>query len=379
VQAYGGRMPRLAPMILAAALLLVACAADETPGDPTPNTPASTATPSPALPEDGATEPSAEPGEPSATSSPSATEDPRDGAVAGGEDEVETGWERLSDAPVALTEVAAAPFAGDIWTAGGLDADGSVVSDVLVYEPTFDVWEHGPPLLSPRHHAAMVSDGQRLHLLGGYTDEGFGAPTDEVLVLDQATGEWTEGPALPEARAAGAAAWDGSRIVYGGGVGPDGVSDAVWALESGGWEQVGSLSAPREHLAGASDAAGTVWFLGGRSGGLDSNSAAVDVVRGGEVWALGELPTARGGLAGLHLPGLGACALGGEQEEGTFAEAECIDDEGSVTTLPPLAVPRHGLGAVVVEGVPYSVLGGPEPGLHVSPALEALRGVRGPG
>jgi hypothetical protein len=34
---------------------------------------------------------------------------------------------------------------------------------------------------------------------------------------------------------------------------------------------------------------------------------------------------------------------------------------------------RHGLGAAVVGDVAYTFLGGPEPGLHVTDAVEALR------
>ena len=50
---------------------------------------------------------------------------------------------------------------------------------------------------------------------------------------------------------------------------------------------------------------------------------------------------------------------------------ECV---GTVeaTTLPGLAVPRHGLGAVFLEGRAYVLLGGPLPGLTVSDVVEVL-------
>jgi hypothetical protein len=281
-------------------------------------------------------------------------------------------WTRRADAPLALTEVAAAPFGGSVWTAGGLDGDGEAVTTVLIHDPTFDGWEEGPALPAAVHHAALVSSGDALYLVGGYEGSGFDRPTAAVHVLDPTTGAWSEGPALPEPRAAGAGAWDGRRVVYGGGVGPDGLAGDVWALEDGTWTPLGVLSEAREHLAAASDGAGLVWFLGGRTGGLDTNLAAVDLVEDAEVRRVGDLPTARGGVAGLHLPGAGGCALGGEGPEATFAEVECVDAEGTVSTLPPLEVARHGLGAAIVEGVAYTVLGGPEPGLHVSPVVEAL-------
>jgi hypothetical protein len=315
-------------------------------------------------------------------------ETPRGGEAAGGEEAaggdaephgddatapaVVQRWTAVADAPLALTEVAAAPFGGAVWTAGGFLADGQATSAVLVYDPTFDVWEEGPPLPSPLHHAAMVSTGDRLFVLGGYAGSGFDLPTDEVLVLDVAAGRWEVAPPLPAPRAAGAAAWDGTRVVYGGGVGPEGLADEVYALDGDGWEPVGALSEPREHLAGASDGQGNVWFLAGRTGGFDTNLGTVDLADASGVVRLGDLPTPRGGVAGLHLSEIGACALGGEGTHGTFDEVECIDAEGTTTVLPALQHARHGLGAAVVEDRAYAVLGGPEPGLFVSAVVEAL-------
>jgi hypothetical protein len=281
-------------------------------------------------------------------------------------------WTSYAEAPVALTEVAAAPFGGAVWTAGGLTADGEATGTVLIYDPTFDTWEEGPALPIPVHHAAMVGTADGLHLLGGYVGSGFDAPTDAVHILDLESGQWSAGPPLPEPRAAGAAAWDGSRVVYGGGVGPDGLASDVFGSTQGGWEHVGELTQAREHLGAASDGSGTVWFLAGRTGGFDTNLAAVDVLDAEGVRLLGELPTPRGGIAGLHLHGVGACAIGGEGTFGTFAEVECMDAEGAISVLPPLEHPRHGLGAAVVEDRAYVVLGGPEPGLFVSAVVEAL-------
>jgi hypothetical protein len=301
------------------------------------------------------------------------TVDPIEGDADGDARSTEVGaWERREDAPVALTEVAAAPFGGALWTAGGLDVDGRAVALVQVHDPTFGGWADGPALPRALHHTALVATGDGLALVGGYEGSGFDAPTAAVSLLDPETGGWVDGPALPEPRAAGAAAFDGTRIVYGGGVGPDGLRGDVWALEDGAWRSLGTLSEPREHLAGASDGEGRVWFLGGRTGGFDTNLATVDVVEGDAVRRTADLPTPRGGLSGLHLPGIGACALGGEGTQGTFAEVECVDADGAVRVLPPLATPRHGLGAAVVEGTAYTALGGPEPGLFVSPVLEVL-------
>lgn len=337
------------------ALLLVLAACREPSGDPVGDP-----SPSPSLPTEEAVAPSTD---------PHATDAPMDELTS---DPSTRSWVRGPAAPRALTEVAAASFAGEVWVAGGLDATGAAVTDVSVLSPEFGTWAAGPSLPEAVHHAALVGTGTELFLLGGYAGSGFGRPTAQVWVLTAETGEWGAAPALPSPRAAGAAAWDGERVVYGGGVGPDGVTGEVLALRGGAWSVVGSLAKPREHLGAASDARGSVWFLGGRVGGLDGNLPDVDVADAAGVRPHGSLPTARGGAAGFFLPSEGACLAGGEVTDGTFAEVECIDDAAVVRTLPPLAVARHGLGAVVVERVAYALLGGDEPGLHTTDVVEQL-------
>lgn len=282
-------------------------------------------------------------------------------------------WEPLAEAPLALSEVAAAPLGGQVWTAGGFTADGEATARVQVLDPTFASWSDGPDLPQAVHHAALVATGQALYLVGGYAGSGFDAPTAAVHRLDLAVGSWEAGPPLPAPRAAGAAAWDGERIVYGGGVGPDGLAGEVFVLDGDAWVGIGTLSQPREHLAAAGDGQGRTWFLAGRTAGLDTNLGTVDLVEGATITTIGSLPTPRGGVAGFWSAGTGVCALGGEDPDRTYSEVECIDAEGVVQTLPSLEAPRHGLGAVVVDGGAYAVLGGPEPGLTVSGVVEALR------
>ncbi|MGH8901499.1 MAG: Kelch repeat-containing protein [Egibacteraceae bacterium] len=284
----------------------------------------------------------------------------------------ESAWSPRAQAPLALTEVAAAPIAGQIWVAGGFNSQGQAVNSVQVYGPAHDAWTAGPAVPEPVHHAALVSADNELHLIGGYVGSSFRQPTDVVRRFDPATLRWVDAVPLPQPRAAGAAAWDGKRIVYAGGVGPDGLAGEVYALEGNVWRSVGELSRPREHLGAASDGQGRVWFLGGREGSLERNLATVDLVEGGEVRPLGQLPTPRGGVAAFWSTATGACLVGGEEPTGTLGAVECIDASGAVVGLPSLSRPRHGLGAAVVDGVAYVLLGGPRPGLSVSGTVEAL-------
>jgi non-specific serine/threonine protein kinase len=332
------------PALAIAALVLGACA----PAAPT------------AVPDPQASEPQAS--EPTA-SEPTASEPTASALPA---------WTEVADAPLARLEMATAAHDGRIWLAGGLSPLGEAVAEVEVFDPDSGEWASGPSLPTGLHHAALVSDGDRLLLIGGYIGATFGQPTDIVLVLADEADSWEPGPSLPDPRAAGAAAWDGTRVVYAGGVGPGGVSGDVFALTDGAWDRIGAMSRAREHLAAASDGDGRTWLLGGRVGGLDSNLGDADLVEGTEITALAALPTARGGVGAFFLPELGACLTGGEAPTGAFTTVECIDAAGEVTTGPDMIIERHGHGAAVVDGAAYVLLGGPVPGLSAHASVERL-------
>lgn len=341
-----------------AAVVVAACNADDPPptGDPTPGgTPTAAETASPTATPTAATSP------PGATNT-----QPADGPTIG------EAWERVADAPVALTEVAATAHDGGVWVAGGFRSDGSAGDSVLVYDPASDEWSDGPRLRSGVHHAALVSTGDRLVLLGGYLGGGFNNPTDEVWALEDGAATWQQLTPLPEARGAGAAAWDGERIVFGGGMGPAQLASDVFALVGDTWETVGQLAAPREHLAAASDGAGRTWFMGGRRGGMESNTGRVELVEGSEITLLEQELTPRGGVGAFWIGSVGACLVGGEEPGGTLALVECVGDGGEVTELPSLEVPRHGLGVAVLDDAVYAVLGGDAPGLFVTAVTERL-------
>ena len=302
-------------------------------------------------------------------SPPAASDDPSSSASASA---AALAWTEMQPAPLARLEMATAAHGGRIWLAGGLSPLGEAVTEVEVFDPASGEWTSGPSLPTGIHHAALVSDGDRLLLIGGYLGTSFSQPTEIVLALGDGSESWEPGPSLPEARAAGAAAWDGERVVYAGGVGPGGVSGDVYALQDETWERIGAMPRAREHLAAASDGEGRTWVLGGRVGTLESNLGDVDLVEGASVTALDPLPTPRGGVGAFYLPSLGACLSGGEALTGAYTVVECVDFDGAVSTAPEMLVPRHGHGAAVVDGVAYVLLGGPTPGLSAHTSVEQL-------
>jgi hypothetical protein len=284
----------------------------------------------------------------------------------------EAAWELLPDAPFARLEMAVAAHDGRIWLAGGLSPLGEALTEVDVFDPASGEWSEGPSLPTGLHHAALVSDGERLILIGGYLGADFTRPTDIVLVLADGDDEWRAGPSLPNPRAAGGAAFDGSRVIYAGGFSASSLSADVYALAGESWELVGAMANDRDHLAATSDGNGTVWLMGGRVGGLGANLADVETVTADGIGQLTQLPTRRGGVAAFYAEAYGACLTGGEAPDAAFTAVECVAADGTVTTLPPLNVPHHGHGAAVVDGIAYVLLGGPEPTLSASATVEAL-------
>jgi hypothetical protein len=289
-------------------------------------------------------------------------------------------WEVLDDAPFARLEMATAAHDGRIWLAGGLSSVGDPLTEVSVFDPATGEWSEGPSLPTALHHAALVSDGERLILIGGYIGADFTRPTEIVLLLEDGADAWTEGRPLPEPRAAGAAAFDGkSTVYYAGGVSVDGVNADIFGLDDAGeWRLIGDMNGPVEHLAATSDGNGTVFFLGGRVGGLDATVTDVWLLTEDFLTRIIDLPTRRGGAAAFFSLDHGACLTGGEATDRAFTEVECLApsdsiDGGTLTTLPPLNEPHHGHGAAVVDGVAYVLLGGTEPGLSAGSTIEALR------
>src|SRR5918992_3223639 len=103
----------------------------------------------------------------------------------------ETAWELLDDAPFARLEMAIAAHGGRIWLAGGLSPLGEALTEVDIFDPSTGEWSGGPSLPTAVHHAALVSDGDRLLLIGGSLGSDFSRPSDLAFVLAEDATEWT--------------------------------------------------------------------------------------------------------------------------------------------------------------------------------------------
>ena len=281
-------------------------------------------------------------------------------------------WEERAAMPRPRTEVAAARVGGEIVVLGGLTIDRGASTRVDAYSPTRDTWRRLRDLPIGVHHAMAVGAGGRAYVLGGYTVAGV--PLRTAYVLER--GRWRALPRMPQARAAAGAAVARGKILVAGGVTAGALRLARNALSfdlrTRRWSVVPGPT-PREHLAVAS-LGGVVYAIAGRTSGLDTNLIHFESYRPGDRgWRrLPPVPDSRGGTGAAALLGQ-IVSVGGEEPGGTIAEvlAYRVADRRWVQ-LDDLRTPRHGVGVAALGGRVYVIGGGPDPGLTVSSANEAL-------
>jgi N-acetylneuraminic acid mutarotase len=269
------------------------------------------------------------------------------------------------------TEVAAAPFRGEIVVVGGFLASGANSRRVDAYSPGTNRWRRLPDLPVSVDHAAAAAARGRVYVVGGYGADR--QPLRTAFVYDGRS--WRSLPPPPEARAAAAAAATAAGALFVvGGRDADGLAQRTLVLDLRAlrWRTLAGPT-PREHLA-ATAFGGLVYVLGGRKAGYDTNVATFEVLdpRTGRWRALAPLPSARGGTAAAALAGR-IVSVGGEAPGGTIASVWSYGVRSRRwSRLLDLPTPRHGLGAVALDERIWTLAGGPQPGLTVSGAVESI-------
>ena len=272
-----------------------------------------------------------------------------------------------------VQQVGAAVLGGRIWVAGGLTGPESATTKTEFYDPTIGTWDQGPDLPVPLHHAMMVSYQNTVWVIGGFEPQGSdvsGVASARVLRLNQAQTGWTDGPELHHARAAGAAAVVGNKIVVVGGR-TAGTSAApvtpTEVFDGTGWQDYADIPVPGDHVAAASD--GTyLYAVGGRKLEVTASTAAVQRFDpNADRWT--PLPAMPGAVSdcGAAVVGGRLIVVGGESIGTVFNTVRAYDLTSSTwSTLPDLAVARHGLAVAAIGNTLYAIDGAAEPGHNAS-------------
>lgn len=276
-------------------------------------------------------------------------------------------WSSKAALPEPRTEVAGVVLNGQIAIAGGMLLNERPSARVDLYSPQDDRWRRLPDLPLALHHPAAASWGGQMYVVGGYHD--LWEPERRAFVFEE--GRWRELPRPPAERAAAGAAVINRQLYVVGGVDVRGpVTDTlVFDLASERWSTIPGPT-PREHLA-VTAAGGEVYAIAGRTI-ADGNLAVVESLTSDGWRARAPLPYPTGGVAAAASAGH-LIVAGGEENKGTVPFVFVYElQSASWRRAPDLPLPRHGLAVVAVEDVVYIIGGGPEPGLFVSGANEAL-------
>jgi N-acetylneuraminic acid mutarotase len=269
--------------------------------------------------------------------------------------------------------VAVAELLGRVYVIGGITADRAIIADTVeVYDPERDAWGLAAPLPTPVHHAAAVSVGGLLYVVGGWSDRFFATVLDSVYAYDPARDSWSPKAPLPIPRASLAvAAWDGRIYAMGGSPVAREGDFAVYDPATDVWTPLPELPTPRNHLA-AGAIAGRIYAVGGRIGSPfpELNTGALEAfdVSAGQWTELPPMPTPRSGIAAAVVAGR-LVVFGGEVNvgPGVFDEVEAYDPgSGRWSPLPPMPTPRHGIGAGVLGDEVSIPGGGPVQGFGVT-------------
>lgn len=281
--------------------------------------------------------------------------------------------------PYPVQEIYPAVHAGGIHVAGGFVVAGDGATGPtrrhVRLDPATDAWRELAGLPSPRHHPYLVGTETGVLALGGFAagSDGSWIMTRHTWLYDDAADAWAGRARAPEPHAETVCALLDGRVHVVGGRVPAGTRNAAWndhvdtdrhlvyMPDADRWERAAPAPSARNSAAGAV-IDGRLYVVGGRTvdGG---NVAATHVYDAAEDrWrTAAPMPQAQGGLAAAALDGR-LFAFGGEffgaGGGGVYAEAWQYDAaRDRWAPVAPMPTPRHGLGAVTLDGAIH-VIGG---------------------
>lgn len=292
-----------------------------------------------------------------------------------------TGWAALAPLLAPLQEHSVVALLGEVVVLGGYNDARQIVDRVEAYDPSTDSWRALASLPEPSHHVNAAVVGDRIYVLG-VLQGGF-LESAVLWIYDPATDAWTTGARPPASHVAGASVVgiDGTDIhVIGGLQSVRAVAlHSVYDTVSDRWDTLPDSPRDRDHAAGGT-VGGRLLAVAGREVSIASSVDAVDrydLATG--TWSTGApIPTARSGV-GHAFDTLGHLhVVGGEGNaainSGVFPQHEVYDPTvDGWTELPPMAQPRHGMGAVFVDGVLYVPGGAPVQGFGAVDTFDQFR------
>ncbi len=288
-------------------------------------------------------------------------------------------WLTERPLPSARQECAVVTLGDRIYVIGGFSASIAVVADVDAYDPATQTFSARAPLPRPLHHVNAVAVDGHIWVIGGLSGLSFTA-VGSIYRYDPVADAWEERGTMPAGQERGSAfvaAKSGLVYLAGGLRGGAAVTDcATFAPAVGAWKGCAPLATPRDHGVGVILGDSFV-IVGGRDTGITTHSRSVDAYDdASDSWsAHAPMPTSRGGLSGSVVDGrlLVAGGEGAPNDSGVFAEVELYDPATNAwSVLPPMRTPRHGTGAATIGRTVYIPGGATKQAFGATNTHEAL-------
>lgn len=300
-------------------------------------------------------------------------------------------WQTLTPMPIAVQEIYPAIHQGKIYVAGGLSDKISaeqqqMTAEVQIYDPATDRWQAGPALPQPRHHAYLVSVGDKLFVFGGFVQANGGrwSASADILLLDETKSVWRNVAQLPKPLTETVAAVLNGKVHFVSGRSPSGPENAQWRDQADvNWHWVFdplsftvSKAAPVATPLNSASAVALkqqLYMMGGRKVGGGNLALLQRFDLALSQWQqLAPMPQASGGLAAAAL-GQHILVFGGEYFDnggGVYAPVWQYDvTTDSWQQLGSMPLPRHGLGAVTLNNKVYVLGGATKAGLNATSAV----------
>ena len=276
-------------------------------------------------------------------------------------------------------ETAVVAVGTDVYVLGGFDEDAADLDAVQVFDTAACAWRVGPPLPVALHHAnAAVIDGT-IYVAGALQGLGFTAIGGTWALTPGVDAAWRPRASLPAGteRGGGATGVVGGTLVVAGGLRGGAVAEVTsYDPATDAWTIEAPLPAARDHGCGAV-VEGALYVIGGRQASIGSTEGTVYAWQPGAGWSThAAMPTPRGGTA-CGVVGGEIIVVGGEGNpalaSGVFAEVEAYAPATDTwRTLAPMPSPRHGMGAVGIDGALYVPGGADRQGLAAVATHEVL-------
>jgi N-acetylneuraminic acid mutarotase len=275
-------------------------------------------------------------------------------------------WMERAPLPVPRSEMAWAASEGDrMHLVGGYGEQRVDRPYHQVFLASKNLWVEMAPLPKGANHVGIAFLGGRLYALGGFEEQNR-KPHALCFVFDVAADRWTPIAPLPRPLgAAGCVGLGGRMHVIGGAIGDTFATkksvDWHWVYEPAAdrWTERAPMPTGRDHT-GTLAAGDLIHVIGGRVDSFHTNSNLHHVYDPAkDAWAPKRpLPTARSGHGAVFYRGQIFC-MGGEGTDRVFGQNEAYDvAKDTWLQYAPMPTPRHGLGAALVGDAIYVAGGG---------------------